>query len=169
MVELNLFFVTDDQIPHKMFNLCFSGHGHYWIGYRAPTDGSDEASYRWRGGSGPISFDPWKSGQPNKHGKAGCVIIKSDSDEWDDHDCDSHTEDGYICEGPAQTITVVPGTFPHYEIIHVSGGITWDDANDACVSKGRSLLTIHSDVFNTEIYNAAKSVDEYVSYVNSFT
>ncbi len=63
-----------------------------------------DGSWLWRNDDSSVSWTNWKSGQPNKNEPA-CAVLEADDDGyWDDHDCDSHTEDGYICENPGGTV-----------------------------------------------------------------
>ncbi len=82
--------------------------GKYYFGGYAPSNGNS-GQWVWRDDETiPISWTNWKSGQPNKNERACVVIKESNNGEWDDHDCDSHTEDGYICGGKAGGVTMGP-------------------------------------------------------------
>ena len=82
-------------MDHHTRHFNFSSN-EYWIGYRG-NDGGDASSFRWLDHSGPINFNPWKSGNPDKSGKVACVVMKQDG-EWDDHEC-TKEKDAYICQG----------------------------------------------------------------------
>lgn len=66
--------------------------GDWWIGASSGSDGV----YYWVDGS-PITYDNWKSGQPN--GDDECVKADtSHSGEWDDKGCGGGRD--YACESP---------------------------------------------------------------------
>lgn len=72
-----------------------SSIGEAWIGL---SDIAQEDQFEWEDGS-PLSFEPWKSGQPDDFdGMEDCVEIEADG-SWNDLPCDE-IRPGYACRDP---------------------------------------------------------------------
>lgn len=80
-------------MTQRFFNLYFRiGIKEFWIGL---NDLSEEGTFKWSSGE-PVTFENFRSGEPNSNGDEDCVHAWPTGQAWNDEDCNRKKPS--ICE-----------------------------------------------------------------------
>ncbi|XP_041666073.1 macrophage mannose receptor 1 [Cheilinus undulatus] len=153
-----------DIYEQAHFTVALTGQtGMWWIGLHAAGQGGG-VDYIWDNGL-PLTFTHWDRDQPDD-GDGSCVAMTTGAvgGFWDDKPCTEKYS--FICEKPRPDITPPPKpptappaqgcavdwtSQPHFrhcfKLFHNvkwSQKKSWERANEDCISRGASLVSIHT-------------------------
>jgi beta-lactamase regulating signal transducer with metallopeptidase domain len=135
-----------------------------WIGAVQPP-GSEEPAGGWTWVTGePFTYTRWDAGQPNNFNGSPENRIhfgnqRSRIPTWNDVREDFEEVVSFVVEwdnAPAGTTTwsvSADGNGHWYRVVHVPGGLTWDQANKAAQAQGGYLATITSAEENAFVFS----------------